>query len=270
MKKRRILYLLPFTTLLLGGCTFNDVKSWVGQNIYFPIRNWIDGYINPGKQDKPQTEEKLTEKALLEAVDKSLAPKNYTADIYSEGAKAYTLEYDDPSQLMSGDGYYLYYEVVDNVTYAFVSMDKETWYDAGSEQGNVLGLGFSKEDLEELLHSEYVTVEYGKDYCLATYSEDAALAQIIAQYPDYEAQIRAAYQASEVKNSMKFTVSGGYIASYIENTTEVVLDTASEETAFVCNSESTEFKFSKIGQTMVDRPTGIDAIPPEETGSEGD
>ena len=269
MKKRRILYLLPFTTLLLGGCTFNDVKTWVGQNIYFPIRNWIDGYINPGKQDKPQTEEKLTEKALLEAVDRSLSPKNYTADIYSDGTKAYTLEYDDPSQLMTGDGYYVYYEVVDNVSYIFVSMDKETWYDSGSEQGDVLGLGFSKDDLEQLLHAEYVTVEYGKDYCLVTYSEDAVLAEIIEQYPDYEAQIRAAYQASEIKASMKLTVGGGYITSYIDYMAEVVLDSTSEETAFICQTEVDEIKFSKIAQTVVDRPTGIAAIPPEETGSEG-
>lgn len=268
MKKRRILYLLPFTTLLLGGCTFNDVKTWVGQNIYFPIRNWIDGYINPGKQDKPQTEEKLTEKALLEAVDKSVSPKNYTADIYTNGTKAYTFEYDDPSQLVSMNGYYMYSEVVDDVTYAFVSMDKETWYDSGSEQGNTLGLGFSKDDLEQLLHAEYVTVEYGKDYCFVTYSEDAVLAEVISDYPDYEAQIRAVYEASEIKASMKLTVSNGYVSSYIENIAEVVLDSESEETAFICQTEVDEIKFSKIGQTVVDRPTGIAAIPPEETGSE--
>lgn len=267
MKRRRILYALPFAALILGGCTFNDVKSWVGQNVYFPIRNWIEDIITPVKPDDKK-DEKLTEKALLEAVDRSLAPKNYTADIYSNGTKAYTFEYNDPSQLVSMDGYYMYYEVVDNTTYMFVSMDQETWYFADSEEGNTLGL-FAKSDLEELLHSEYVTVEYGKDYCLVTYAEDAVLAEVIADYPDYEAQIREVYEASEIKASMKLTVSGGYISSYIENMAEVVLDTASEETAFVCQTEVDEIKFSKIGQTVADRPTGIDAIPPEETGSEG-
>ena len=50
MKKRKLMLLLPLTALVLGGCTFQDVKSWVGQNIYFPIRNWIDDMINPVKE----------------------------------------------------------------------------------------------------------------------------------------------------------------------------------------------------------------------------
>lgn len=46
MKKSKII-LLPLLALLLGGCTFNDVKSWIGSNIYFPIKNLIGDILNP-------------------------------------------------------------------------------------------------------------------------------------------------------------------------------------------------------------------------------
>lgn len=59
MKKRKIMLLLPFTALILGGCSFQDVKNWVGNNIYFPVRNWVEDIFNPDGK-KEEQEAKLT------------------------------------------------------------------------------------------------------------------------------------------------------------------------------------------------------------------
>lgn len=59
MKKRKIMLLLPCAALLLGGCSFQDVKNWVGNNIYFPVRNWVEDIFNPDGK-KEEQEAKLT------------------------------------------------------------------------------------------------------------------------------------------------------------------------------------------------------------------
>ncbi len=59
MKKLKIAF-LPLLAFLLTGCTFNDVKSWFGNNIYFPIRNFIEEIITPDKEPGKEEEEKDT------------------------------------------------------------------------------------------------------------------------------------------------------------------------------------------------------------------
>ena len=53
MKKRKILYLFPLAALLLSGCSFQEAfktaKSWVGHNVYYPFKSWIN---NEGWEDK--------------------------------------------------------------------------------------------------------------------------------------------------------------------------------------------------------------------------
>ena len=267
MKKRRILYLLPFATLILGGCTFQDVKTWVGKNVYFPVRNWVHDFINPKHSE---TEEKLTEKALLEAVSKTLLSTNATAESYIDGELMQKMEFESTKQLIS-NGTEFYSELVDGVTYVF-ALDPEDeepeWMLFTATEESIIGLGYTSEDLEQLktvLHDEKNTVEYGKDYCLITYDENSILSSIIEQYPDYEAAIRETYKASEIKASVKLTVADGYLVNMLEYGAEVVKDaTDTEGTSFVCNTGSFESKFSKIGSTSVSRPEGIESVPPEE------
>ena len=65
MKKRKIMLLLPFTALILGGCSFQDVKNWVGSNIYFPVKNWVEDLFDP---DGKKEEKKEEESAKLESI----------------------------------------------------------------------------------------------------------------------------------------------------------------------------------------------------------
>ena len=264
MKKRRILYLLPFATLVLGGCTFNDVKNWVGKNIYFPVRNWIDDMLHP---TKPQ-EEKLTEKALLEAASKTVAAKSGTAEVYIDGELYQKYEFEGPRQLTVNE-YTFYYELVEGVTHVFYqNPDDQSWAYLTNTQEEIIGLNFTDESINELkeqLHNEKNTVEYGKDYCIVTFDEDSVLESVIQQYPDNEAAIREAYKASETKASMKLTVKDGYFVGLAEVDVEVALNTEDTEgTSFVANVSSFEEKLSKLDSTKVARPAGIESVPPEE------
>lgn len=58
MKRRKILVLIPALGLLLTGCTFQEgfatAKHWIGQNIYHPLKDWIDGLM--GKKEEPKPE----------------------------------------------------------------------------------------------------------------------------------------------------------------------------------------------------------------------
>lgn len=58
MKRRKILVVIPALGLLLTGCSFQEgfttAKHWVGQNIYHPVKDWIDGLI--GKKEEPTPE----------------------------------------------------------------------------------------------------------------------------------------------------------------------------------------------------------------------
>ena len=64
MKKRKILYLFPIAALFLSGCTFQEgfatAKQWVGQNVYFPFRDWIVGLTKDEKEEVKE-EEKQSE-----------------------------------------------------------------------------------------------------------------------------------------------------------------------------------------------------------------
>ena len=58
MKRRKILVVIPALGLLLTGCSFQEgfttAKHWVGQNIYHPVKDWIDGLM--GKKEEPTPE----------------------------------------------------------------------------------------------------------------------------------------------------------------------------------------------------------------------
>jgi len=58
MKRRKILVVIPALGLLLTGCSFQEgfttAKHWIGQNIYHPVKDWIDGLI--GKKEEPTPE----------------------------------------------------------------------------------------------------------------------------------------------------------------------------------------------------------------------
>lgn len=58
MKKRKILYVIPFAALVLSGCSFQDGVNWIGKNIYEPVKNWIVDLFNPGKKDDPTPDPK--------------------------------------------------------------------------------------------------------------------------------------------------------------------------------------------------------------------
>ena len=62
MKRRKILVLIPALGLLLSGCTFEEgfatAKHWVGQNIYHPVKDWIESITGKKKEEqKPSGEE---------------------------------------------------------------------------------------------------------------------------------------------------------------------------------------------------------------------
>ena len=62
MKRRKILVLIPMLGLFLSGCTFQEgfatAKSWIGEHIYHPVKDWIDEIT--GKKDEPTPEPKPT------------------------------------------------------------------------------------------------------------------------------------------------------------------------------------------------------------------
>ena len=63
MKRRKILVLIPMLGLFLTGCTFEEgfatVKSFIGQNIYHPAKDFIDGLI--GKKEEKEEEQTPSE-----------------------------------------------------------------------------------------------------------------------------------------------------------------------------------------------------------------
>jgi len=63
MKRRKILVLIPMLGLFLTGCTFEEgfatVKSFIGQNIYHPAKDFIEGLI--GKKDNNEEQPKEDE-----------------------------------------------------------------------------------------------------------------------------------------------------------------------------------------------------------------
>lgn len=59
MKRRKILVFIPLLGLFLSGCTFQEgfatAKSWIGTNIYHPVKDFFEGLI--GKKDEEKKEE---------------------------------------------------------------------------------------------------------------------------------------------------------------------------------------------------------------------
>ncbi len=60
MKKRKILYLIPFAALVLSGCTFQEgwqaTTGWLNDNIWTPVVNFFEGLFGK-KEDKKEEEE---------------------------------------------------------------------------------------------------------------------------------------------------------------------------------------------------------------------
>ena len=56
MKRRKILVLIPMLGLFLSGCTFQEgfatAKHWIGQNIYHPLKDWIDEMTGKKSDEK--------------------------------------------------------------------------------------------------------------------------------------------------------------------------------------------------------------------------
>ena len=61
MKRRKILVLIPMLGLFLTGCTFQEgfakAKHWIGQNIYHPLKDWIDEMTGKKKEDEKKEDE---------------------------------------------------------------------------------------------------------------------------------------------------------------------------------------------------------------------
>lgn len=81
MKKRKILVLFPLLGLLLTGCDFKEVmsnvKSWISENIYHPVKDFIDGKTGEdekGKEDEGgKEEEKTVKRIVVESYPESVA-----------------------------------------------------------------------------------------------------------------------------------------------------------------------------------------------------
>jgi hypothetical protein len=74
MKKAKLLYLLPFAALILGGCSFSDVKkaigdSWIGEHILHPIYDPIKEAIKGKDEEKPADPGKTPEDPPVDPVD---------------------------------------------------------------------------------------------------------------------------------------------------------------------------------------------------------
>lgn len=54
MKRRKILYFIPFLAIFLTGCSLGDVKSWVKDNIYTPAKTVISSFLNPNLDSEGQ------------------------------------------------------------------------------------------------------------------------------------------------------------------------------------------------------------------------
>ena len=61
MKKRKILYLFPLVALVLSGCTIQEglagAKSFIGNNIYFPVRNLLASLLGKSTVDPTNKDE---------------------------------------------------------------------------------------------------------------------------------------------------------------------------------------------------------------------
>lgn len=54
MKRRKILYLFPLAALVLTGCSLQEVKSWIGKNVYWPARTAASNLIHPNQGQNNQ------------------------------------------------------------------------------------------------------------------------------------------------------------------------------------------------------------------------
>lgn len=81
MKKRKILVLFPLLGLLLTGCDFKEVmsnvKTWISENIYHPVKDFIDGKTGEDEKEKEdeggKEEEKTVKRIVVESYPESVA-----------------------------------------------------------------------------------------------------------------------------------------------------------------------------------------------------
>lgn len=68
MKKRKLILLLPFSALVLGGCTFQEgwqtATGWLNDNIWQPVSGFVKDIFNPGEKEEKNEDEKATLKSL--------------------------------------------------------------------------------------------------------------------------------------------------------------------------------------------------------------
>lgn len=61
MKKRKILYLFPLAGLILSGCSLEEIKSWVRDNVVEKARPVLEPILNPGKEEESKKEDEKKE-----------------------------------------------------------------------------------------------------------------------------------------------------------------------------------------------------------------
>lgn len=262
MKKRKLFLLFPMMGMILSGCSFQDGLNWVSDNIFAPIGEFFSGLF--GKQ--------LDKDSVVAAIKKTLDTDNFTADMKYTDDLIVNMQIDGNKQLqkiqMTYGGAthisYNYAEVVDDVTYTYVSQEKDGPFNySSSEQGNKISLKGGEEDIKNELENKDNKVTYEKEYCVIINSEDKVLEATINQYPDYEQVIRDLYRSSEKKSNMKLTIKRGYLVSMVQQMITVVGSGSGEEVTFEIKEILASYTFSKINETKVSRPSGIE-VPPQQ------
>ncbi len=146
MKKAKIL-LLPLSVLLLGGCTFNDVKSWVGNNVYFPVRNFLDDIMNPNEDGKKEDEKKEDEPSG-EDEEWTVVSAESVLDDYSKKKDAPYTHVNAKISLTEGSD-----TETDEANYDYNS-EQQKWLIVGEAS---TGTQFSEELLEYIVTDEMIT-----------------------------------------------------------------------------------------------------------------
>lgn len=82
MKRRKILVLIPMLGLFLTGCSFQEgfatAKHWIGQNIYHPLKDWIDEMTGKKSDEKKEDEKKEEEGETVAVTGVSVNPTSLT------------------------------------------------------------------------------------------------------------------------------------------------------------------------------------------------
>lgn len=262
MKKRKLFLLFPMMGMILSGCSFQDGLNWVSDNIFAPIGEFFSGLF--GKQ--------LDKDSVVAAVKKTLDTDNFTGFMTLGDDLVVNMQLDGNKQLQkvemtyNGEKHtsYSYSEVYNDVTYVYSAKEKDGPFTyATSEQGNKISLKGGEEDIKKELENKENEITYTKEYCVIINSENKVLEDVIKAYPEHEQEIRDIYRSSKKKSSMRVDVKNGYMVGTSQDMVTVVPKQAGEELTFELYEVLTSYEFSKITQTKVSRPSGIE-VPPQQ------